>query len=174
MDCRSKPTEPPSIDAHIHAHTDDSTPTPPPLPPHPPNRPTQHVAGMIYDQFFDFSRQLNVNVMAYEYSGYGKATGNPSEENCYADIDAAFKYLVEVRLFRWLVCMCGSVGFGGGVRTFMYYIYINNSINYFFLLPLINIYKKYIYMFVCKCRWDAEEAWAGLCTWMDTPPVCAG
>lgn len=52
---------------------------------------------MIYDQFFDFSRQLNVNVMAYEYSGYGKATGAPSEENCYADIDAAFKYLVEVR-----------------------------------------------------------------------------
>lgn len=52
--------------------------------------------GMIYDQFFDFSRQLNVNVMAYEYSGYGKATGSPTEQACYADIDAAFKYLVEV------------------------------------------------------------------------------
>lgn len=59
---------------------------------------TQHT-GMIYDQFFDFSRQLNVNVMAYEYAGYGKATGTPSEQNCYADIDAAFKYLVEVGVF---------------------------------------------------------------------------
>ncbi|GAB5032411.1 serine protease [Nannochloropsis oceanica] len=53
--------------------------------------------GMIYDQFFDFSRQLNVNVMAFEYSGYGKATGSPSEANCYADIDAAFKYLIETK-----------------------------------------------------------------------------
>lgn len=59
---------------------------------------------MIYDQFFDFSRQLNVNVMAYEYSGYGKATGAPSEENCYADIDAAFKYLVEVRCVGCVGC----------------------------------------------------------------------
>lgn len=35
--------------------------------------------------------------MAYEYSGYGKATGTPSESNCYADIDAAFKYLIETK-----------------------------------------------------------------------------
>lgn len=63
-----------------------------------------HTPGMIYDQFFDFSRQLNVNVMAYEYSGYGKATGAPSEENCYADIDAAFKYLVEVRCVGCVGC----------------------------------------------------------------------
>lgn len=65
-----------------------------------------NTAGMIYDQFFDFSRQLNVNVMAYEYSGYGKATGHPSEENCYADIDAAFKYLVEVGPCALSACMC--------------------------------------------------------------------
>ena len=68
--------------------------------------PVVALLGMIYDQFFDFSRQLNVNVMAYEYSGYGKATGTPSEANCYADIDAAFKYLVEVR--------CGCIA---GVRA---------------------------------------------------------
>lgn len=36
-----------------------------------------------------------VNVMAYDYSGYGKSTGRPSEANCYADVDAAFKYLLE-------------------------------------------------------------------------------
>lgn len=54
--------------------------------------------GMLSDYFYDFSRQLNANVMAYEYSGYGRATGKPSEQACYADIDAAFKYLVEVRM----------------------------------------------------------------------------
>lgn len=69
---------------------------------------------MIYDQFFDFSRQLNVNVMAYEYSGYGKATGTPSEANCYADIDAAFKYLVETKTVvpKRIVLYGRSVGSG--------------------------------------------------------------
>lgn len=75
-------------------------------PPGPTTAAFPQTAGMIYDQFFDFSRQLNVNVMAYEYSGYGKASGAPSEENCYADIDAAFKYLVEVR------ALCFFSGFG--------------------------------------------------------------
>lgn len=72
------------------------------------------ITGMIYDQFFDFSRQLNVNVMAYEYSGYGRATGSPSESNCYADIDAAFKYLVEIKKVvpSRLVLLGRSIGSG--------------------------------------------------------------
>lgn len=51
---------------------------------------------MIYNHFHELSRRINVNVMAYEYTGYGKASGTPSEADCYADVDAAFKYLVEV------------------------------------------------------------------------------
>ncbi|CAM9562235.1 unnamed protein product, partial [Phaeothamnion confervicola] len=46
------------------------------------------------------SRQLNVNVLAYDYTGYGQnasAENPPSEENCYSDIEAAYKYLVEQR-----------------------------------------------------------------------------
>lgn len=38
----------------------------------------------------DFSQ---VNVLAYEYSGYGKSEGTVSEDNCYADIRAAYDYL---------------------------------------------------------------------------------
>jgi len=38
-----------------------------------------------------------VNIMAYDYSGYGKSNGTPSEKNCYTDIEAAYKYLVEER-----------------------------------------------------------------------------
>lgn len=34
-----------------------------------------------------------VNVLAYEYSGYGKSEGAVSEDNCYADIRAAYDYL---------------------------------------------------------------------------------
>lgn len=35
--------------------------------------------------------------MAYDYSGYGISEGEPSEEACYADIEAAFTYLVNVK-----------------------------------------------------------------------------
>jgi fermentation-respiration switch protein FrsA (DUF1100 family) len=53
--------------------------------------------GMIYDWFNDLARVLRVNIMAYDYTGYGKSNGSPSEEYCYADVEAAFRYLVEVR-----------------------------------------------------------------------------
>ena len=53
--------------------------------------------GMIYDWFNDLARVLRVNIMAYDYTGYGKSTGTPCEEKCYADIEAAFRYLLEVR-----------------------------------------------------------------------------
>eukprot|EP00816_Leptocylindrus_hargravesii_P010760 CAMPEP_0196810270 /NCGR_PEP_ID=MMETSP1362-20130617/10092_1 /TAXON_ID=163516 /ORGANISM="Leptocylindrus danicus, Strain CCMP1856" /LENGTH=153 /DNA_ID=CAMNT_0042185191 /DNA_START=263 /DNA_END=724 /DNA_ORIENTATION=- len=32
--------------------------------------------------------------MAYDYSGYGESDGEPSENNCYADIDAVYHHLV--------------------------------------------------------------------------------
>ena len=53
--------------------------------------------GMIYDWFNDLSRVLRVNIMAYDYTGYGKSNGAPSEENCYADIESAYQYLLDVR-----------------------------------------------------------------------------
>ena len=52
---------------------------------------------MIYDWFNDLARVLRVNIMAYDYTGYGKSNGVPAEENVYADIEAAFQYLLEVR-----------------------------------------------------------------------------
>ncbi|GAX21263.1 hypothetical protein FisN_1Lh092 [Fistulifera solaris] len=53
--------------------------------------------GMIYDWFSDLARVLRVNIMAYDYTGYGKASGVPSEQSCYKDIEAAYRYLVDVR-----------------------------------------------------------------------------
>ncbi|KAH9075164.1 hypothetical protein LEN26_007908 [Aphanomyces euteiches] len=53
--------------------------------------------GMIYEWFREISRQLNVNVMAYDYTGYGISVGIPSEEAIFSDIEAAFAYLVTVK-----------------------------------------------------------------------------
>ena len=51
--------------------------------------------GLIYDSFVEFARELNVNVLAYDYEGYGRATGSPSEDSCYDDVDAAYSFLIE-------------------------------------------------------------------------------
>ena len=52
---------------------------------------------MIYDWFNDLARVLRVNIMAYDYSGYGKSNGYPCEEYVYADIEAAYQYLLQVK-----------------------------------------------------------------------------
>eukprot|EP00188_Purpureofilum_apyrenoidigerum_P001272 Plantae.Rhodophyta-Purpureofilum_apyrenoidigerum.ctg16834.p1 GENE.Plantae.Rhodophyta-Purpureofilum_apyrenoidigerum.ctg16834~~Plantae.Rhodophyta-Purpureofilum_apyrenoidigerum.ctg16834.p1 ORF type:complete len:661 (-),score=147.48 Plantae.Rhodophyta-Purpureofilum_apyrenoidigerum.ctg16834:1741-3723(-) len=37
---------------------------------------------------------LNCDILCYEYTGYGISVGTPSEENLYADIQAAYDYLI--------------------------------------------------------------------------------
>lgn len=56
--------------------------------------------GCIYPWCKYLSRQLNVSIFAYDYTGYGLATeeGKPCEAQCYADIDAAYDYL-RLRLY---------------------------------------------------------------------------
>eukprot|EP00933_Yihiella_yeosuensis_P044330 TRINITY_DN3942_c2_g4_i1.p1 TRINITY_DN3942_c2_g4~~TRINITY_DN3942_c2_g4_i1.p1 ORF type:complete len:332 (+),score=26.82 TRINITY_DN3942_c2_g4_i1:120-1115(+) len=49
--------------------------------------------GLMFHHLRDMCAKLQVDVMAYEYSGYGESTGIPSEENLYADIEAAYHYL---------------------------------------------------------------------------------
>ncbi|GAA0151841.1 serine protease [Lithospermum erythrorhizon] len=51
--------------------------------------------GQMYDLFAELSIHLQVNLMGYDYSGYGKSTGKPSEQNTYADIEAAYRCLLE-------------------------------------------------------------------------------
>ncbi|XP_027153419.1 alpha/beta hydrolase domain-containing protein 17B-like isoform X1 [Coffea eugenioides] len=51
--------------------------------------------GQMYELFIELSIHLRVNLMGYDYSGYGQSTGKPSEHNTYADIEAAYKCLEE-------------------------------------------------------------------------------
>ena len=61
--------------------------------------------GMIYEYLSELSKLLYINIMSYDYSGYGlgimlrenrERDIEPSESNCYADIEAAYRYLIEV------------------------------------------------------------------------------
>ncbi|KAF8096156.1 hypothetical protein N665_0316s0001 [Sinapis alba] len=51
--------------------------------------------GQMYELFIELSIRLKVNLMGYDYSGYGQSTGKPSENHTYADIEAAYKCLEE-------------------------------------------------------------------------------
>ncbi|KAK7340722.1 hypothetical protein VNO77_21433 [Canavalia gladiata] len=52
--------------------------------------------GQMYELFSELSLHLRVNLLGYDYSGYGQSSGKPSEQNTYADIEAAYKCLVEM------------------------------------------------------------------------------
>ncbi|GAA0162004.1 serine protease [Lithospermum erythrorhizon] len=51
--------------------------------------------GQMFELFIELSIHLRVNLLGYDYSGYGQSTGKPSEQNTYADIEAAYKCLEE-------------------------------------------------------------------------------
>ncbi|KAE8670859.1 Cellulose synthase-like protein D2 [Hibiscus syriacus] len=49
--------------------------------------------GQLYDLFVQLKVNLRVNLMGYDYSGYGASAGKPSESNTYADIEAVYQCL---------------------------------------------------------------------------------
>lgn len=49
--------------------------------------------GTIYEWFVIVAMELNVNILAYDYEGYGRSSGPPTEQLCYEDIDAAYDHL---------------------------------------------------------------------------------
>lgn len=50
--------------------------------------------GVTAPYAVELSQSLKTSVLCYDYTGYGLATGKPSESNCYSDIRAAYTYLV--------------------------------------------------------------------------------
>ena len=56
-------------------------------------------AGNMADRLESISifRDLGFDVLVYDYGGYGESTGKPSEQRCYSDIRAMWRYLLEER-----------------------------------------------------------------------------
>lgn len=63
-------------------------------------------------------RELGLSVLVYDYGGYGRSTGRPSEKRCYADIRAAWKYLTDNKNIppQKIVLVGRSVGGGPTVQ----------------------------------------------------------
>eukprot|EP00440_Ansanella_granifera_P028567 gb/GFBE01031037.1/.p1 GENE.gb/GFBE01031037.1/~~gb/GFBE01031037.1/.p1 ORF type:complete len:433 (+),score=62.79 gb/GFBE01031037.1/:1-1299(+) len=50
--------------------------------------------GMMMGPYFELAKVLGVEVAGVEYSGYGAANGKPSSGNTYADLEAAYDFLI--------------------------------------------------------------------------------
>ncbi|MCD4814407.1 alpha/beta hydrolase [bacterium] len=44
-----------------------------------------------------FFKELRVNLLMFDYRGYGKSTGRPSEKGLYRDVQTAYDYLIHER-----------------------------------------------------------------------------
>ncbi|KAL1207141.1 Alpha/beta hydrolase domain-containing protein WAV2 [Cardamine amara subsp. amara] len=49
--------------------------------------------GQLVDLFIELRAHLRVNIMSYDYSGYGVSTGKPTEVNTYHDVEAVYNCL---------------------------------------------------------------------------------
>lgn len=70
--------------------------------------------GQMRDLFIELRAHLRVNIMSYDYSGYGRSTGKPSEFNTYYDIEAVYNLLRNEYGFKQedLILYGQSVGSG--------------------------------------------------------------
>lgn len=50
--------------------------------------------GLSFQALRKLTKRVGVNLLAYDYSGYGMSDGSPSEKNAYADIQAAYDWLI--------------------------------------------------------------------------------
>lgn len=65
----------------------------------------------------DLRRELGAGVLLFDYPGYGKSTGNPTEESCYASGAAAYNWLLsEQKLAPNRIVLMGE-SLGGGTAV---------------------------------------------------------
>jgi len=75
--------------------------------------------GTISDRldFVTMFKPMGLNVLLYDYGGYGDSTGRPSEQRCYADARAMWQYLtVDKGIPPGRIILYGE-SIGGGVTV---------------------------------------------------------
>jgi len=78
-------------------------------------------AGNIADRLdsIQIFYNLGLDVLILDYPGYGKSTGEPSEEGSYHAADASWKYLIEERKVPPSQLILFGRSLGGGVASFL-------------------------------------------------------
>lgn len=69
--------------------------------------------GMMMGPYFEMSKQLGIEVVGIEYSGYGVSTGTPNAANTLADVEAVYDHLVKAGISPDRIAAYGqSIGSG--------------------------------------------------------------
>lgn len=55
----------------------------------------------MLDNFFDLAYNLKINVLAYDYAGYGQSTGKTTDINILADLEATYEFSMNQLGFKW-------------------------------------------------------------------------
>jgi len=50
--------------------------------------------GAMWERYMEICFRLKINVLGWDYSGYGMSTGTPTEANTYKDIEAVYDFAV--------------------------------------------------------------------------------
>jgi len=69
--------------------------------------------GQMTSFLVGLGARLRCNIMTYDYSGYGRSTGTASENNLYADIEAAWQCLGK----RFGICAEHIILYGQSIGT---------------------------------------------------------
>ncbi len=78
-------------------------------------------AGNISGRIESISQfhELGLNVLIFDYRGYGKSEGRPSEQGTYLDAEAAWRYLTEIREVPPEKIILFGRSLGGGVAAWL-------------------------------------------------------
>jgi pimeloyl-ACP methyl ester carboxylesterase len=78
--------------------------------------------GMMFDRMKELAKNLSVNIMAYDYTGYGLSLPmgeKPSENMLYRNIEAAYGYLTQVRKIPPSSIILYGRSLGGGPSCYL-------------------------------------------------------
>ncbi|MFL5341499.1 MAG: alpha/beta hydrolase [Gemmataceae bacterium] len=65
----------------------------------------------------EYRERFHASVLVFDYPGYGKSDGEPTEAGCYAAADAAYDFLVKDRGFKPENVVIYGESLGGGVAV---------------------------------------------------------
>lgn len=72
--------------------------------------------GQVYDYCKHLSETLSVNVIAYDYTGYGISKGVPSEKGCIDSLKSVYNFVVEENPNAEIILLGSSVGTGPTIK----------------------------------------------------------
>lgn len=70
------------------------------------------------EQIHDWQKEFGVAVMIFDYPGFGRSTGKPTEKGCYSSAEASWTWVVETQKVKPedVIILGGSLGGGAAIE----------------------------------------------------------